>query len=178
MEGQAKINIERSHLGGSLRYESDPKTKFFDDLKKIPNLVDFKIKKIELWTGENFNPSSTVNGINVTHQNYQTGESLTSGSRVSEENLIGSISFELEEDEYLVGLDYRNGWVMDTLNFTTNTGRSFTAGGTGGSPGKFNLNDRVIIGFFGSCGTTLYSLGLYTISVQDYQTLSSSGETA
>lgn len=178
MEGQGKINIDRSYLGGSLRYENDTQTKFFDDLKKIPNLVDYKIKTIEIWTGENFNPSSTVNGIRVTHQNYKTGELLTSGSRVSEENLIGSTAFELEDNEYLVALDYRNGWVMDNLHFTTNTGRTFTAGGTGGDEGSFNLNDRVIVGFFGSCGTTLYSLGLYTISVQDYENLSGSIETA
>ena len=42
--------------------------------------------------------------------------------------------FDLQPGEYLVGLGGRLGDICDQINFTTSTGRTFIAGGSGGNP--------------------------------------------
>ena len=167
-ENNSNANIKSIGPMGSFRYEGEQKTKNFDDVNNLTNLLDYKIVKIEVWTADHFNPSSVLNGIETTYQNLRTGELVTSGCRVSEMNLIGTTVFEFQEGEYIVNLNIRSGWVMDCLTLYLNSGRKFSIGGTGGDPTFFKLDNQVVVGFFGSSGTSLYNLGVHTITTEEY----------
>ena len=82
--------------------------------------------------------------------------------------LDGSAEFELLPDEVITNVSVRNGWVVDGINFTFNTGRELKIGGTGGNYRALIQYDCIIIGTFGTYGDHLRGIGFYYVHKKDY----------
>jgi hypothetical protein len=165
---ESKITkLERTKQIGSSRWQD---AVHFDDFEKIPNLLDYKIHKIKIFYGVAFSPKPpSINGIEVTYKHLLRDEYITTGENKGDKDLTGSQEFELSRDQFITNVHLRHGWIMDSLTFNVHNKGEITIGGQGGSFKDFELQNRVVVGFHGTYGTNLYSIGLYTISEEDYR---------
>jgi hypothetical protein len=70
-------------------------------------------------------------------------------------------SFSLAAGEYIVRIDGRSGARTDSLQFTTNTGKTYGPyGGSGGS--AYSISDLKVAGFFGRSGSEVDAIGFFT----------------
>ena len=120
---------------------------FSDDLT-----MSVKITKISIRHG------TYVDAIQTTWQRT-SGEEYTGtrhGGGGGTETIIN-----LKSDEYINRIEGRSGRYIDQLTFYTNKGNKFGPyGGSGGS--EFSMTDLCVGGFFGSSGTYLDAIGVFT----------------
>jgi hypothetical protein len=118
--------------------------------------------------GHGFSPKPPdINGIQITFKHLLRNEFIESEARFGDRALDGSKEFDIEDHEHIVQVNMRSGWIVDSISFVLNTGRVISVGGTGGSYRSFDLKDSVVVGFYGTYGTNLYSLGLHSISAHE-----------
>jgi len=158
--------IKKSKWIGSSRW---PDYKSFDDKIFLQDLLDYKISKIKIWYGHGFSPKPPdINGIQFTFKHITSGKLKPTEERMGQRSMDGFKEFELSDNEYIVDVKIRSGWIVDCLVFVLNTGRKIEVGGTGGSAGYYELDKNdVVVGTYGSYGTNLYQFGLYTITRND-----------
>lgn len=159
--------LERTKKIGSCRWQDK---KNFDDLEKIPNICDFKIHKIKVFYGNAYSPKPpSINGIEVTYKHLMRDEYITTGENKGDQDLTGFREFVLGSKEFLSNIHLRHGWIMDALSFNLKNKGEITVGGQGGKFMDFELQNKVVVGFHGTFGTNLYSIGLYTVSEEEYR---------
>jgi hypothetical protein len=167
--GSISIEVKKTQFIGSNRWNDNI---HFDDLKEVPNLLRYRIEKIEIWTSTNFSPTTEINGLQITYRELNTNEIFVTNLRkggIGLENSMGSDVILLDRAEYIEDISIRSGWVVDNLTFKTSNSQIHSFGGKGGDFRAFNeLKDQVVIGTFGVYGTHLYSIGFYYISKKDY----------
>jgi hypothetical protein len=168
--GSISIQVNKTQLIGSNRWDDNVE---FDDFKEVPNLLKYRIEKIEMWKSTKFSSTTEINGIQITYREINTNEIFVTNLRkgqLGESYSKGSEVILLDRAEYIKDVTIRSGWVVDNLTFSTSKSQSKTFGGNGGDFRTFNeLKDQVVIGTYGVYGTNLYSIGFYSISIEDYQ---------
>jgi hypothetical protein len=165
----SQVKVQKNFLS-TLDYICYEKTKFFDDIEKIPNILDYKIHKIKIWYGNAFRAQSrSINGIQVTYKHLFRKEYITTEENMCDLKIKGYETFELKENQYISNLSLRHNPIIHSISFKTNDDSVFSVGGQGGYQRNFNLRGRVVVGLYGCYDTNLCYLGVYTISEKEYK---------
>lgn len=163
-----QVKVQKNFLStlDNLCYE---KAKIFDDLEKIPNILDYKIHKIKVWYGNAFKAQTrSINGIQVTYKHLFRKEFITTEANMCDFKIKGSETFELKENQYISNLILRHNPIIHSISFKTNDDSVFSVGGPGGYQRNFNLRGRVVVGLYGCYDSNLCYLGVYTTSEKEY----------
>ncbi len=73
-------------------------------------------------------------------------------------------SFKFQDNEYIKEVTVSSGDLVDRIEFTTNLGRSFKAGGQGGGPRMAQLAENgKVVAFGGGLGGHLHHLKVFYI---------------
>jgi hypothetical protein len=163
---ESKFKILKSKQIGSCRWQD---AVHFDDLEKIPKLLDYKIHKIKIFYGVAFSSKPpSINGIEVTYKHLLRDEYIKTGENKGDKELTGYQEIELNTGQFITNVHLRNGFIVDSVSFALNDKGYITIGGQRGNYKDFELLNRAVVGFYGTYGTNLYSLGLYSISDEEY----------
>lgn len=108
--------------------QHDSKRAFSD----MPSLETFKARQIlpQMSSLDVYHDTKFVYGLEVHYDgavsHAHTGAVSAPGVRME--------TFNFQKNEYITSLSVRCGWLIDRIEFSTNYGRSFSAGGDGGGP--------------------------------------------
>ncbi|KAB8221616.1 mannose-binding lectin [Aspergillus novoparasiticus] len=118
-----------------------------------------RVRVIEAWQGDGSGPASdalVIKGIRLFWDNQDQPKSAG--------NLNGEHkSFDFEDGEKISSMTLQSGIRLDNIQFTTNLGRKFEAGGGGAAhhPTNENVGNGIFLGFHGHCGQDIDSAGAY-----------------
>ena len=122
------------------------------------------MKSIDVYTDGKFiyGYEVTYRGHSQVPRSYQVGHHI--GGHIDIE--VKCHTFNFEEGEYISGLTVASGDIVDRLEFTTNQGRSFKAGGPGGSsiPAKIAEGARVVA-LGGGIGGHMHHFKIFYLSL-------------
>jgi hypothetical protein len=152
---------ETNSLGSS----KDSKRTFSD----MPSLETFKARQIlpQMRSIDVYHDTRFVYGLEVHYDGAVSHAHL--GNAVTAPGVIKE-TFTFQQIEYISKLTVRCGWCIDRIEFTTNFGRTFRAGGDGGGPKTIEVSlgsgqTACFVGFAGDLGHYVQSLRAFYIPI-------------
>jgi hypothetical protein len=155
-------------------------TQSFDDQDFFgENILNFKLTRIQFWvtTGE----KKYITGIKCFYRDRFTNEELFPGEyHLTNKNISDEIiEFKLNSHEYFNNFKISLGdKLISSIELITNKKRIFKIGYESNNVinnEHFNLNEEIILSFFGGYNQNLNNLGVYTINKKDYLSVLFSG---
>ncbi|KAG0684095.1 hypothetical protein C6P40_003495 [Pichia californica] len=110
-------------------------------------------------------PDKTIDYFRISHGSALDGieTHFTDGSIVKFGNTTPNFTdFKLDKDEFVIGVSFRSGAWVDSVQFNTNKRISGNFGGNGGSLHNVPLpTGSKLLGFYGSLGSWIDQIGIY-----------------
>ena len=175
IEENKLIEIDSTGNFGFVLQDTQP----FDDQEFFgENILNFKLSRIQFWTSSG--EKKYITGIKCFYIDRYTSEELFPGEyHLSNKNISENlVEFKLNPFEYFIDFKVSTGdKLISSVELKTNKKRVFKVGDDCNiiNNDYFDLNELIILSFFGGYNQNLNNLGVYTIKKKDYISVLFSG---